>query len=288
MSQTPIRTLAARVAPVLLLAGLVAGCGDDGDKGSKDNETDKTSQSASPETEGSEDATESEDTDATGTELTKENFAQTLLEAQKEAGSYRTKQSTTTGPVTLEYEIEGTYDGDDPAVHSKTTPSSTQQVELILVDSVAYIKGTGLGDGTKWIKVDTADPANQTGPLAPLALAADPEAALEAFGDPTSVEKVGEETVEGVDTTRYKVTVATDKYVDALGLPAEAAASLPAEITQDVWVDGDNRQIKSRVEFDVQGQKSVTEQTFYDYGADVTVTAPDDADTITPQEAGLG
>ena len=288
MPQTPIRSLAARVAPVLLLAGLVAGCNDDGDKGSKDKETDKTSQSAGVETEGSEGTAESKDTDATGSELTKENFAQTLLQAQKDAGSYRTKQSTTTGPVTLEYEVEGTYEGDEPAVHSKTTPGSTQQVELILVGGIAYVKGTGLGDGTKWIKVDTSDPANQSGPLAPLALAADPEAALEAFGDPTALEKVGEEKVEGTTTTHYKVTVATDSYVDALGLPAEAAASLPDEITQDVWVDGDNRQIKSQVEFDVQGQKSVTEQTFFDYGADITVTAPDDADTITPKEAGLG
>ncbi|MDN5746824.1 MAG: hypothetical protein L0H31_17160 [Nocardioidaceae bacterium] len=288
MSQTPIRSIAARVAPVLLLAGLVAGCGDDGDTGAKDN-ADKTSASAStstsestsPETDSSEDTS----SQSSGTALTKDNITQPMLAAQKKAGSARSTQTTEAAGTKLAYESETRYDGDEVSTHVKTTADSSQQIELYLVDGIAYVKDAGIGDGTKWVKVDTKDPANQSGVLAPLALGADPEAALEAFGNPTAVKLVGPDDVEGVKTNHYKVTVSTANYAKALGLPAAATTALPPEITQDLWLDEDNRQVKTRVELAVQGQTSVTEQTFFDYGADVKITPPADGDTITPKEA---
>lgn len=278
------------VAAFLAAATLLTGCNSD-DSGSGGSAGKQTSDATSAGTDaGTTDATgSSDDTGSTDEELDKASFYKAVIDAQVEAGSYRSRSSSTTAGMSAVMEGEATYRDGKLFGHVKSSADSPQQIEGVVAAGVLYLKGTSLGlPSGKWLKLDPNDPDNADSPLAALAAVADPEAALRAMGDLTALSKVGEESIEGVATTHYKATMSTKNYADVLGLPAEAAKLMPATMPFDMWIDEENRPVKMTLEFDIAGQKSSTEQTYFDYGADIDVTVPEDADTVTPKQAGLG
>lgn len=275
-----IRLPSAAIAALLASTLLLTGCNDDGDeKGDSTSAADpsqSTSQSSDPGSEGSE---------GSGSDiapLEADNFYKSVLEAQKEAGTFKGTVTTTTGGASVVMNMEGKYSDGTTAAHVQSTPDSAQQMETILVDGVMYLRGEGLNvpDG-KWLKFDFSDPANANDPMSSLMDLSDPERALAAMDNPKKFELIGAESVEGVDTNHYQITMDSATYGENLDLPQEIVTILPKVIVYDMWVDAENRPIKVSQEFDVQGTQTSTEQTYSDYGSDVDIVAPDDADTIT-------
>lgn len=289
-----VRTsIAATLSSALLLSG--CGGGDDGkDADSKDSkETTSASSSPSDGATASDGASTGTSTDAgsgTGSgSLDKDTFFATIAAAQKEAGSYKATGTTSTQGASVTTNSEARYDGDKLLAHSRTSPQGTEQYESVLADGVIYLQGAGLPvPAGKWLKFDPKDKSNASSPLAPILALADPQKQLAVFGSPKDLTLVGDENVEGVDTSHYRVTVESAAFAKNAGLPAEATKLLPPELTIDLWLDSDNRPIKMRQEFEIQGSKSTTEQVYSDYGTDVTIDVPADKDTVTPRQAGIG
>lgn len=274
------------VAAFLATATLLTGCNSDDSAGSAGKATPDATSSATDG--GTTDATDGGNSNG-GEELDKASFYKAVIDAQVEAGSYRSRSSSSSSGVSAVMEGEATYRDGKLYGHVKSSADSPQQIEGVVAAGVLYLKGTALGlPSGKWLKLDPNDPDNADSPLAALAAVADPEAALRAMGDLTELSKVGAEDVEGVATTHYKATMSTKNYADVLGLPDAAAKLMPATMPFDMWIDDENRPVKMTLAFDIAGQKSTTEQTYFDYGADIDVTVPKDADTVTPKQAGLG
>ena len=287
-----LKTVPASIAALLAASVLLAGCNDDS---SGDADGGKSSDAPTSASTGSSDASdgvsESEGSSGGdgGGELTTANFFDEVLEAQKAAGSFKGRATTTTAGTSMTIETEARYDGDETLSHGRTTAGSPQQLETVSASGVVYLKSEGLGvPAGKWLKIDSNDPANKDNPFAALAAISDPETALRAMGDLDSLELVGSEKVDGVDADHYKAVMNTKSYAKVLGLPADAATTLPKTIPFDIWIDGDNRPVKYDVSLSVQGVTTSTSQTYYDYGADVEVTVPEDSDTVPLSETGLG
>lgn len=283
----PLRALRVSVAAVLASTLLLAACGD-GDTGGSDGDKpgDGTSSEASDGS-ASTDASPSDGGVPSGA-LTEENFYEEIINAQREAGSYRSTSTTSSAGVSSVLEGEATYEGDALFGRAKSTAESPQQVESVVADGILYLKGEGLGaPAGKWLKLDPEDPDNAGSPFAGLAAVADPELALEAMGELNSLELVGPETVEGVEASHYRATMLTANYAKVLGLPADAAEILPPKLPFDMWIDEDNRPVKFTLAFEIDGIRSESEQTYFDYGADIDVEVPADRDTVTPAEIGL-
>lgn len=273
------------VAAFLAAATLLTGCNSD-DSGGSAGKAPSSGSTSTPSESGTTDATDGGDTG--GGELDEANFYEEVMAAQMEAGSFRMKATTTAAGISSVVEGESVYRDGKLFGHVKSGAGSAQQMEGIIADGVLYLKATGIPvpDG-KWLKLDPNAPDGANGALAGLASAANPEAMLRAMGDLTKLSKVGAEEVEGVETDHYEATMSTKNFASALGLPAEAAGMLPASLPFDMWIDDDNRPVKMSMDFEIAGQKSSTEQTYFDYGADVDVTVPKDSDTVTPKQAGL-
>ncbi|MBU2696325.1 hypothetical protein [Pimelobacter sp. 30-1] len=288
-----VRTsIAATLSSALLLSG--CGGGDDGkDAGKKDSqETSSTTSSPSGGASASDGAgTDGGSSAGTGNgtgSLDKATFFKTIADAQKQAGSYKATGTTSVQGTSVTTISEARYDGDKLLAHAKTSPKSGQQYESVLAGGVIYLQGAGLPvPAGKWLKFDPKDKSNASSPLAPILALADPQKQLAVFGSPKALTLVGEENVEGVDTSHYRVTVDSAAFAKNAGLPADAGKLLPPELTIDLWLDGDDRPIKMRQEFEIQGAKSTTEQVYTDYGADVKIDVPADKDTVTPSQAGI-
>ncbi|KRA29706.1 MULTISPECIES: hypothetical protein [unclassified Nocardioides] len=290
MNLRPARTA---IAVLLTSTLLLAGCDDSGDDGDKkggstplgNSSSDASQPSAAPST-GSGPST---DGGADSGSLDKDSFFETIIGAQQDAGSYRSKATTSTAGIKMVLDSEVTYDGDKILGHSKSASSSPQQIESVISAGVIYLRGDGLGTPAgKWLKLDPNDPDNAGNPLAGLAAVSDPEVALRAMGELDSLKLDGAETIDGVKASHYRAVMVTANYTKELGLPAAVSKFLPAKLPFDIWVDEDNRPVKFRISFKIEGTSSESEQTFYDYGTDVDVTVPKDADTITYAELDKG
>jgi hypothetical protein len=174
--------------------------------------------------------------------------------------------------------------------------------ELRLVDGVLY--GSATGDmveeigGRHWISYGPDAEFTTHGGLrmdvGPLRdqVGRNParEAAFLAAAD--DVKRIGDETVDGADTTHYTGTATVDELRASIEETADQAGRQGRErsldgyeklgvdkLTLDVWVDGDDRIKRLRTQGrGRQGELDLT-VTFLDYGKPVTVRAPRPDDT---------
>lgn len=276
-------TARASIAGLLVSALLLAGCGDNDDAEPTGGSSDTSSEAPSADA-----SSGSTDAGPGAPVLEKDTFYETIIRAQQDAGSYRSTTTTTSSGMKAVLELEATYEDGVLLGHAKSTAQSPQQVETVVADGVIYLKVDGLSiPAGKWLKIDPEDPANADSPFAGLVSLGDPELALQAMGDLAALDLVGPETVDGVEANHYRATMMTENYTELLMLPDDAADLLPPELPFDMWVDADNRPVKFTLAFEIAGQRTESEQTYYDYGADVDVTVPADRDTVTPADLGL-
>jgi hypothetical protein len=168
------------------------------------------------------------------------------------------------------------------------------KVRVLLVGGVMYLSLDALegGDpssrpeleGKKWLKLDPKlfGGGGEIGQ-------SDPKGSLDALGGVTDeVKRVGSEKVRGTRTTRYRVTIDTEK----------AAASAPEErrdevrnsvgalgsdtIPADVWVDGKGRLRKVRIHIAASSStvKGSVAFEYFDLGTGVSVEEPPASEAV--------
>ncbi|MBQ0965316.1 MULTISPECIES: LolA-like protein [Streptomyces] len=165
--------------------------------------------------------------------------------------------------------------------------------EIRLVDKAMYIGGSPEAakemDGKRWMKFDLSalgadEELNQLGG----ASQADKNPATEStfLTGAKDVEKVGTETVDGVETTHYKGTVTLADLEKSIGDEDEATREKRKKsleqyekmgvdkLSMDMWVDGDDQTKQFRMQAD--SDKGPLDMTFTFLGVNepVKVTAP--------------
>lgn len=161
-------------------------------------------------------------------------------------------------------------------------------VELRAVDHVLYVKVPPLTPAGKFLKIDphAADsPFGQS--MGGLRSGMDPRSSLGAIRKAiTAVTYDGQDTVTGVSTDHYTVTVSTTSLRKAMhaskssipgamaggmgALGGGSAAHVPATISYDLWLDAQQRPRQLR--FALSGERALVQLT--KWGEPVTVTAP--------------
>lgn len=162
--------------------------------------------------------------------------------------------------------MEGQGDTDytvTPANMKMTMSISGQDMNLLLVDGVMYMESPQAPG--KFLKYDLSDPSNPLG--SQLTGQLDPAASMAKFAEAvSSVTSLGEEDVDGQTADHFVMTVDTSK----LGT-ASPAAGLPAELTADIWLDGDDRMVKSSIDL---GGGATYDATMSDFDEPVEISAP--------------
>ena len=216
-------------------------------------------------------------------ELTTANFVDTLVSAQKKAGSYDFTMTTTAAGQTMTATGSMHAEGETPAIAMvMSTPEMGSDLEIRFVDGIMYMN---LGELTanKFLQIDPTDATNplaagmgdMTGSLDPTKSMRAQEAAIMA------VTKTGEpEEVDGVMAQPYEVVMDTTKLAKEQRAQFDAAAAagleIPSELRYRYWFDAENLMRKMVV--DVMG--SQTEMIFRNWGSGAAVEAPT-ADQIT-------
>ncbi|MEU0069626.1 DUF1396 domain-containing protein [Streptomyces sp. NPDC006332] len=171
--------------------------------------------------------------------------------------------------------------------------------EIRLVDKAMYIGGGAAAakemDGKSWIKFDMSALGDKggLGDGTPGAGQADKNPATEStfLTGAKDVKKVGTETVEGTETTRYSGVVTLEDLKASVKNKDKATRERREksikqyeklgvdELTMDMWVDGDDHTKQFRMQGDAaKGPLDMT-ITFLDVNKPVSVTAPPAKDT---------
>jgi hypothetical protein len=141
-----------------------------------------------------------------------------------------------------------------------------------MLDKVLYVKGAPLSavPGKPWLKVN----AGATNPLSKVFNSINPANYLAYLNGITTYRNRGLETVNGVRTRHYTVTVDTAKMLagnPALSGQSLSSLGLPKALTSDVYVDSANRPVKLSVGL---GSVASIEAHFSKYGQPVQISAP--------------
>lgn len=217
------------------------------------------------------------------------------------------KPVTFTGDGVFDYANrtgEVTYDFSE--LFKSLGQNSNDPVEMRFLPDVFYMKfpliTNFLPDAGPWLKFDLNTLSQEGGiDLSQLQQLgqSDPSQALDYLRATGSVETVGTEQLDGVETTHYKGTIELDKVADQV--PAESQEQVRkaidqlkkqtglTEIPTDVWVDADGLVRKMTFTYtakvpvpgeDTQDATSTVTMVFSDFGVDVNVEAPP-ADQVT-------
>lgn len=161
-------------------------------------------------------------------------------------------------------------------------------MELLVdgADDVVYLSAEALSgllpSESPWISLDLARLAEITGtPLEEMQgqVLVDPAESARMLLEAENVTEVGTETIDGVETKRYQVTVDIAAALAAspqLGGQLDAAgAEVPDTVVYDVWVTADNELRRAAVDLDVAGQSvsMVLDMTTTDEPLDVEIPA---------------
>jgi hypothetical protein len=167
-------------------------------------------------------------------------------------------------------------------------------IELVVdgENDVVYLSAEALSgvlpSESPWISIDLARLAESTGtPLEDMRgqVLVDPAEAARLLLEAENATAVGAETIDGVETTRYQVTVDVAAALAASpqlgGQLDTAGADVPETVVYDVWVTADNELRRAAVDLDVAGRSvsMVLDMTTTDEPLDVEL--PDESFDIT-------
>jgi hypothetical protein len=166
----------------------------------------------------------------------------------------------------------------------------------ILYMSMPFL-ATMLPDGRTWVKTDLDRLAGVMGRDFGQLVGqssqnpGDTLAMLRSVGD---VEKVGTDTVDGVETTHYRATIDLAKAIEQKGVSKATVQRLresgaPAKLPVEVWVGKDEglpRKLEMAYDAKTQGSPVSTRMTmsFSEWGSDVSVDAPPDDEVFDATE----
>jgi hypothetical protein len=275
-----VRTLARRVGAIILVAcvGLgAAACSED----SADTAPQGSGEGSDATPHAAEETTAPDTPADAPEELSAEDFFPTVTAALRDAGSFRFGVTTTTAGAVQE--AEGVARFTDAGAEIQASSTGAQEVEMILLDQTLYLRSEQLGLGDTWMAVDLREQQNPLFDL--IAKATDPRSILEALESPEELELVGTEEVDGATVNRYRITIDSARYAEAMGLPAAMGSFLPDEIVQEMWVDAEGRPVRHRTTVETGGTSAAkattatTEGFYSDFGLDVEIEAPPASET---------
>lgn len=121
---------------------------------------------------------------------------------------------------------------------------------------------------------------------------ADPTGFLDALRGITTVDRIGTDTIRGVEATHLRGVISLADAIERA--PADRREQLravlgaaDAEIPVDVWVDAEDRPVRFVASFVMGPVDAKVRLDLFDYGADITIEAPP-ADEVTSLEGLLG
>jgi hypothetical protein len=206
--------------------------------------------------------------------------------------------------VTIDWsELIGEAIGAGDALPPELAPAFEEPLELIAIGDETWVSwpllGVLLGVDTPWLAVTPEDARDLTSDFG-LGEPSSPTAFLEQFADADAeVTDLGRETVRGVTTTHYRISVDVEQLTS--GLTPEEAATLrdnlgPLEgerLPIDVWVADDGRLHRYHVDLrsagpGADGRSARLEFEFFDHGTDVAIAPPPPDQTTTLDDLGPG
>jgi hypothetical protein len=141
-----------------------------------------------------------------------------------------------------------------------------------------------LPQGKTWMSLDLQKAGKAAGVDFSSLSAQTPGQTLEQLKASGDVTKVGTETLDGVETTHYTATLDPAKIPNGARLQKLTGASYQPV---DVWIDSDNHVRRLHMAYSTSGSASAgvgmsneMTMTFSDYGKNVDVTVPSDAETF--------
>lgn len=212
-----------------------------------------------------------------GASLTRQNFASAVTAATTHAGSVHISGTISAQGQKMTLSGDESMSGasiKDVAGAMNLTLPGMGALQVRILSGVIYINVSKLGlpgaTGKPWMKVDLTDPSNPLGAVFGKISVMNPSQMMSAFTSIATFTKVGIETVDGVQSTHYKVALDTSKAIGMLGLPQSQSGSLPKTIDYDVWVDGMSRPVKIAA----TNPMVTMEMHFSKWGEPVHVVAP--------------
>lgn len=241
------RTLAAATLPLVLL-GLSACSGEEEPAPAAESQSEEVAQS--------------EPTIEAGEQVDTAEFVERLEAGVDATTTARMSLEATGGELEISVEGDVDYSTEPPALAATITVPGVDGLAVRILEGVAYAQLPGVTQG-KFVRYDLDDPQNPLqGDFADLL---DPKASFETFeAGLDTVTFVGTEDLDDTATEHYRLSVETSR------LEPESAASLPAVLEYDVWVDAEDR-VRQFV-IDISGTELTT--TVSDYGEPVDIQAP--------------
>ncbi len=231
--------------------------------------------------------------------------AAAVRKATEKAEDFTSLEYRMAGEVPGEGTMEGTgaISMDPPAMQMKmtmdgATAAESGEVEIRLVDDAMFMnagpEAAAEMDGKTWLRIGMSEDGAGGGenPLLELKQADDnPAEEAQMMNAAEDLERVGEEKIEGVQTTRYTGTVTLDDLrADLKGKDAktkkdrqkqidEMAEQGFDEFTMDMWIDGEDHTKQFRMQAETKEGPLDTTMTFLSYNEPVTVEAPPASET---------
>jgi hypothetical protein len=168
------------------------------------------------------------------------------------------------------------------------------KMQAVMVELVEYLRPPdgfedqmGLSAGRHWLRIDLRDagrilrfdPASMMG-----GSGGDPHRWIEQLGAATSVETVGHDSVDGVQTTHLKATLDLRKMVEQVPEDQRASARRgieksieelgTAQMAVEVWIDGEDRIRHLEETLKTRDGDVTIDMELYDYGAKESIAAP--------------
>jgi len=223
-------------------------------------------------------------------------------DATAEQGSELTTTNSTvvTPDQTLVLAGEGGFNHETTEGWQHSTievPGGKPTLDEITIGDTLWLKseifGSILPAGKEWVKLDMSQMTKDLGFNAKGLLGTTTADVLHELGRTTTpVKTIGEETIDGVETTHYRGTI--DPKARAVGRLEKLTS--PAFKPIDAWVDGDGLLRQVKLDYTTKVATNGTERAhvtltmkLHDFGATVDVGAPTAATTVdATAQAGVG
>lgn len=217
--------------------------------------------------------------------------------------------------VTLERQdpVDGTSSGSGvlswgsrPALDLVMRGASGQR-EIRTLDGVVYLRAdpqqSARMGGRRWMRFDPRDSTDGTPEAAEYSTwgeQLDPASDLSALATVGTVQRLGEERLDGVDTVHYRGSAGVAELVAAGGdLTAAQRSSVLAayrregatSITADIWINGEDRVVQERRTSRLARGEATTSTRYSAVGTEVNIQAPLPDDTFEiddPPEGATG
>jgi hypothetical protein len=162
---------------------------------------------------------------------------------------------TMTGKTSMKAQGDVSYGAKQPSM--AMTMSMAQlgkgQIEMRLVDGILYMQIPNVTPAGKFLAINPKDKnspfgktfSGMTDQLDPLKSIKTLESAVR------SSERVGKQTIDGVELEHYKVTVDTAALLKQLGTGVAQPAGMPKTVTYDLWLD--SKHLLHRTSFTLSG-----------------------------------